>query len=56
LAAELKQHYPDADIELIPSKGGRFEVVADGKPIFEKSKTGRHAVPGEVLEKLRKAT
>jgi selenoprotein W-related protein len=55
LAAELKQHYPDATIELIPSKGGRFEVVADGKPIFEKSKTGRHAVPGEVLEKLRNA-
>jgi selenoprotein W-related protein len=55
LAAELRKNYPNADIELIPSKGGRFEVVADGKPIFEKSKTGRHAVPGEVLEKLRKA-
>lgn len=54
MAAELKKNYPDAEIELIPSKDGRFEVFADGKAIFEKSKTGRHAIPGEVLEKLRK--
>lgn len=32
-----------------PSGGGRFEVVLDGNPIFEKSKLGRHAQPGEVL-------
>jgi hypothetical protein len=32
-----------------PSGGGRFEVTLDGKPIFEKSKLGRHAQPGEVL-------
>ena len=56
MAAELRKNYPDADIELIPSKGGRFEVHADGKAIFEKSQTGRHALPGEVLENLRKAT
>lgn len=55
MAAELRKNYSDADVELIPSKGGRFEVIADGKPIFEKSKTGRHAMPGEVLEKLRTA-
>ncbi len=55
MAAELRKNYPDAEVELIPSKGGRFEVIADGKPIFEKSKTGRHANPGEVLEKLRTA-
>jgi selenoprotein W-related protein len=41
-------------VELIPSKGGRFEVHADGIAIYEKSKTGRHATPGEVLEKLQK--
>jgi hypothetical protein len=32
-----------------PSGGGRFEVMLDGRPIFEKSKLGRHAQPGEVL-------
>jgi hypothetical protein len=37
---------------LIPSRGGRFEVVADGAPIFEKSKLDRHAKPGEVADLL----
>ncbi len=35
-----------------PSSGGRFEVVVDGKPIFEKSKLHRHAQAGEVLRLL----
>jgi predicted Rdx family selenoprotein len=48
----VRQRYPDAEIELIPSKGGRFEVVRDGVPIFQKSKLGRHAEPGEVLRLL----
>jgi selT/selW/selH-like putative selenoprotein len=49
LAAEIRQRFPDAEIQMIPSRGGRFEINADGKPIYEKSKTGRHAKPGEVL-------
>jgi selT/selW/selH-like putative selenoprotein len=36
-----------------PSSGGRFEVVVDGTPIFEKSKLGRHPMPGEILNLLR---
>jgi len=36
-------------VQLIASGKGRFEVVADGSPIFEKSKLDRHARPGEVL-------
>ena len=36
-------------MQLIPSGKGRFEVVHNGKPIFEKSKLDRHARPGEVL-------
>jgi hypothetical protein len=32
-----------------PSGSGRFEVTLDGVPIFEKSRLGRHAQPGEVL-------
>jgi predicted Rdx family selenoprotein len=35
---------------LLPSKGGRFEVVSNGVPIFEKSKLGRHAQPGEIVK------
>jgi hypothetical protein len=54
LAAEIKDRYADADIELIPSSGGRFEVKRDGDPVFEKSKVGRHAQPGEVMSLLDK--
>jgi selenoprotein W-related protein len=52
LAAEIRQRFPDATVNLIPSKGGRFEVMRDGVPIFEKSRLGRHAQPGEVLKLL----
>ena len=37
---------------LIPSSKGRFEVVADGRPVFQKSRLGRHAEPGEVVRAL----
>jgi selT/selW/selH-like putative selenoprotein len=33
-----------------PSSGGRFEVAVNGVPVFEKSKLGRHARPGEIME------
>ena len=52
MAAEIRERYPKAEIEMIPSRGGRFEVTLDGKPIFEKSKLGRHAKPGEILNTI----
>jgi hypothetical protein len=39
-----------------PSGGGRFEVTLDDRPIFEKSKLGRHAQPGEVLRLIDAAS
>jgi hypothetical protein len=54
LAAELRDRWPAADIELIPSRGGRFEVVRDGVPVFEKSKLHRHAKPGEIVGLLER--
>jgi selT/selW/selH-like putative selenoprotein len=53
LAAEIRQAFPTEEVKLIPSRGGRFEVIRDGAPIFEKSKAGRHAQPGEVLKLLK---
>ena len=38
-----------------PSGGGRFEVSLDGAPIFEKSKLGRHAQPGEIIRLIESA-
>jgi predicted Rdx family selenoprotein len=52
LAAEIRGKYPAADVLLKPSSGGRFEVHRDGTPVFEKSKTHRHAKPGEILALL----
>lgn len=54
MAAEIRARYPDAEVTLIPSKGGRFEVLRDGVPVFQKSKVGRHAEPGEVLKTLER--
>jgi hypothetical protein len=41
-------------VTLIPSRGGRFEVLRDGVPVFEKSRLDRHAKPGEVLGLLKR--
>jgi hypothetical protein len=53
LAAEIRDAFPDTEVELISSSGGRFEVVRDGVPVFQKSKLKRHAEPGEVVALLR---
>ena len=38
---------------MIPSGKGRFEVLKDGVPVYEKSKLGRHAAKGEIVALLR---
>ncbi|MCC6612254.1 MAG: Rdx family protein [Anaerolineae bacterium] len=38
---------------LIPDKGGKFEVTVNGDLIFSKKQLGRHAEPGEVLALFR---
>ena len=51
----MRERYPEATIEMIASSGGRFEVTVDGSPIYEKSRLGRHAKPGEIAQLLAKA-
>jgi selenoprotein W-related protein len=41
-------------ITLVPSDGGKFEVTANGKLLYSKLETHRHAEPGEVLGLVRK--
>ena len=36
-------------VTLRPSDGGRFEVSVNGKLIYSKLQTKRHAEPGEVV-------
>jgi len=37
-------------VTLLPSVGGRFEVVLDGDLLFSKAALKRHAEPGEVRD------
>lgn len=41
-------------ITLVPSDGGKFEVTVNGKLLYSKLETHRHAEPGEILGLVRK--
>jgi selenoprotein W-related protein len=41
-------------LTLVPSDGGRFEFSINGKLLFSKLETHRHADPGEITELVRK--
>jgi selenoprotein W-related protein len=49
LAAEVEDAFAEAEVKLVESSGGRFEVSVNGELIFSKKKLGRHADPGEVV-------
>jgi selenoprotein W-related protein len=51
LAAAIRQKL-GVDAELIPSSGGVFDVVVDGRRIYCKRETGRFPTHDEVLAKL----
>jgi selenoprotein W-related protein len=55
LTAELlKEFEPEiAEITLIPSDGGRFEVTVNEKLVYSKLQTGRHVEPGEVVKLIK---
>jgi selenoprotein W-related protein len=42
-----------ADLALVPSSKGRFEVTLDGELIFSKATIGRHAKAGEIVRLVR---
>lgn len=56
LAEELLKDYEHVieSVVLIPSDGGKFEVSVNGKLIFSKTETKRHAEAGEVLNLISK--
>ncbi len=43
-----------ASLTLVPSSGGRFEFTVNGKLLYSKLQTNRHAEPGEVVALVRK--
>ncbi|MBI2408376.1 MAG: SelT/SelW/SelH family protein [Gemmatimonadetes bacterium] len=56
MAAAIREQFRGAEVSLQPSSGGRFEVTVNDTAVFEKSRLGRHAQPGEVLELIRQHT
>jgi selenoprotein W-related protein len=56
LAGELLKNYePEIEsLTLIPSDGGKFEVVVNNKLIYSKLQTRRHAEAGEVAGLVEK--
>jgi selenoprotein W-related protein len=40
-------------LTLVTGSKGVFDVVVDGRPLYSKRATGRHAQPGEVLALFR---
>ena len=50
----IKEFEPEIEtLTLIPSDGGRFEVLVNDRPIYSKLETKRHAEPGEVRRLVR---
>lgn len=50
----LKEFEPEiAEITLIPSDGGCYEVTVDDKLVYSKLQIGRHAEPGEVVRLIK---
>ncbi|MDQ5824362.1 MAG: Rdx family protein [Chloroflexota bacterium] len=56
MAEEIIEAYGDdlETITLVRGGKGRFEVTADGQEVYSKSRTKRHAEPGEVVDNLGK--
>ncbi|MEA2575392.1 MAG: Rdx family [Chloroflexia bacterium] len=54
MAEEIIEIYGDdlETITLVRGGKGRFEVTADGQEVYSKSRTKRHAEPGEVVSNL----
>lgn len=42
------------DFQLIPSKGGCFELKVDGQLVYSKLKTGQFPDPEDMVEKVGK--
>ena len=55
MKAALEKAFPDAEVELIKSKGGAFEVRLDGKLIHSKLETGRFPETRAIIDALRQS-
>ena len=57
---EIEKAYKQAEVFLIPKRGGFFDIIVDDKPIFSKTekvgtKAERFPEPGEIISLMKKA-
>jgi len=52
LEARILEEFPQAQVELVRSSGGVFEVSRDGELIYSKKETGRHPTWEEIRARL----
>lgn len=52
LAAEIREHFPDAAIELVPTSEGELDVKRDETVVYERAKAGRFPRAGEIVDLL----
>ena len=50
----MQKRFPEAEVRLIESSGGAFEVSVDGAVVFSRLRLGRHAHEGEVVRLIEK--
>jgi selenoprotein W-related protein len=54
LAATIEDNIESADVELIASGGGVFEVEVDGETIYSKKQTGEFPAEKDIVAALSK--
>ena len=56
LVEELLKHFEHLieSVALVPSDGGKFEVSVNGKLVYSKLQTHRHAEAGEIVGLINK--
>lgn len=55
MAELLKEYEPEIEaIKVVPSDGGRFEIMVNQKLIYSKLQTHRHVEPGEISGLVKK--
>ena len=52
MESELEQIYPDAEIKLVSSGGGVFEVMVNGNLIFSKKSLDRFPEEGVIVNMI----
>ena len=52
MSAEIKEAFPDADVELLDGGRGIFDLKVDGELLYSRHQTRRHMEPGEAVRLL----